>query len=307
LLLLLIRKDNCLILSLQVYSLVEKRGSQMGRIVRFIKEWVRLALLGKSLGEKVAKPGSLLAGLGLSFFFKQQVTLVLATQPQAISLVSSIGRLCIGILAFTYLVVTAGMAWVGSVGPYLLVGDELEFDPDYQTWRLRVTNKGHKPVMVIVEMDKIWSDCEGAPTNPAIFPLQLEWSDTNQVSKQELPYDRPKTVTVVMLELQQTILKFYLRVWGATYRHFLVPLDGVQKVYCELSIYCPDYPHSIKRRFSFERDADDHLKFKVSGIKGAAWKQLTSGQISPIPKQDLDPVENAKVVIASDSEKNSTG
>jgi hypothetical protein len=279
----------------------------MGRIGRFIKEWVRLALLGKSWGEKVAKSGSLLAGLGLSFFFKQQMTLVLATKPQAISLVSSLGILGISILAFTYLFFTAGMAWIRSAGHNLLVGDELEFDPHYLTWRLRVTNKSHKPAMVIVEMDKIWSDHEGAPTNPAIFPLQLVWSDTNDVFRQELPYDRPKTVIVVGLNPEQTSHKLYFRVWGATYRNFLVPLDGVQNVYCDLSIYRPDHPHSIKRRFLFERNTDDHFKFKVSSIKESAWKQLTSTQTSPIPKQDLDPVENAKVMIPSDPEKTSTG
>jgi len=278
----------------------------MGRIVRFIKEWIRLALLGKSMGEKIAKAVGLLAGLGLSVLFEQQLTLTINIRPQVSSPALPLGAVILGLLSLIYLLVTGGMAWVRSIGPHLIISDELEFDPHYNTWRLRVTNKNPKPVAVIVEIDKIWSDREGKPINPAIFPLQLEWSDTKEMFKQELPYDRPKTVTVVALQLEQTSLRLYFRVWGAIYRHFCVFLDDVQKVYCELSIYCPDYPQSIKRRFVFERDVNDRLNFKATSIREADWKRMTSDQVLPIPEKELIPVENTKAMIANVAESNST-
>jgi hypothetical protein len=72
---------------------------------------------------------------------------------------------------------SAKIAFDRSVELDLTIGENLESEPMFNTWRLRVKNKNHKPAKVIVEMDMIWSDRQEPQAHSTIFPLKLEWSD----------------------------------------------------------------------------------------------------------------------------------
>ncbi|MGH9840728.1 MAG: hypothetical protein ACREEM_18265 [Blastocatellia bacterium] len=279
------------------------------RVKSFFKEWWQLALSGKSWIEKAIKLSFAAATyLGLWLVVKGQLSLSLTMQETEFFKGSYSTVTCLTtVLALSWLLLTAGMAWIRSDVPNLEVGNELELERRFNTWRLRVTNKGRKSVKVRVEVDKIWTDLDREPRDLAIFPIKLEWSDTNQVWGQELHYNRPHTATVVMLDRDQSNLHLRLLVWGATYRAHYIYLNGVQKVYCELSVRCPDCPDlkPIVRRLVFELDANSPPFYKASTLDDHAWKQLTTIPIPPIPEQHLDLEKSAKEMVANDPEEDS--
>jgi hypothetical protein len=272
----------------------------MSRIIKFFKEWSRLLLSGKSWGEKSAKVLiPLVTAGGLLFFFKDQVTLSLP-----------LWQWLLAPLALVYLAITAKIAFDRSVELDLTVGNDLESEPMFNTWRLRVKNKNHKPVKVIVEMNAIWSDRQEPQVHSTIFPLKLEWSDTRSASEQLLPYDRSNTVMIGRLVPDRLTTGWIFLVTGANYQH-PISLDGVQRICCEMNVHSPDHTGSTQCRFIFERvesvrpEAPPQFitemvgsvpverlisplpQFRVLKIDDATWTQLMTSSTKPVPDHPI--------------------
>lgn len=223
----------------------------MERARLFIKELIRLALIGDSWMEKFTKwAGLLLTTVGVSYTtLWHPGFLVYIAIP----------------LSF-YAGFISNIAWLKSEKPVLSVGETLEKDSAYLTWRLRIVNEWNTPVAVCVAMKSLYCDREDLIIEPTLFPIKLEWSHHDKVDTLKLARKEEGTVTVFGLELEQTSLQLYLRVWGAKYRGYRINLQNVQKVWCDLEIYCPEYDTSICRTFMLEKIENENTNFKVSTI-----------------------------------------
>jgi hypothetical protein len=225
--------------------------TNMRRIRLFIYELFRLAVIGDSWIERITKwTLLLLTAFGVSYTSFWHPKLIIH----------------IVILISYYAGIISHIAWIKSEKPLLFVGETLEKDSAYLTWRLRIVNEWNASVAICVAMKGIYCDREGVVIEETLFPIKLEWSHHDNVDTLKLGSKEEATVTVFKLELEQTSHQLFLRIWGATYRGFLIYLQDFQNVRCHLEIYCPEFDVSILRKFLLEKDDNDITNIKVSII-----------------------------------------
>jgi hypothetical protein len=248
------------------------------RLLRFLREWLRLLAWGDQWGDRIARwlvglglvaGGVLLGGAQAWFYLELTPTLaVRATPPREV--------LVLTVVFAIWALLTVGAAWSRSRGPELWVADNLEEDPPHAVFRLRVGLRGRGVARPAVFVERV-VDEQGTDALPiAQMPIELHWSHHDRNIRPEVSKHHRPTVGVAFGYEGASgymggvrVADIMLQVHGMAYRPevWTVQQSGSsRRIAFKISVAIPGTPEVVSRWFGFTPDPTAPIRHRATPL-----------------------------------------